>query len=194
MPRTVDHEQRRAEIVLALWRFISRHGIDQVSLRKVAAEADVSVGRIQHYFGTRDALVLAGCEAMIVGAEARYEDETADSSPLKRLRFVLTHAIPQSESVRHGTTLWFSYLAASVNNPAIGTLLAETKRGTEEECARLIAALGVVEPVLAARRLLALTDGLTVRVLVGDLPATDAVDLLDAELAALAAAGPARRQ
>lgn len=190
MPRIVDHDQRRGEIILALWQLIARHGIEGVSLRTVAAAAGVSVGRIQHYFGTKEALVRAGCEAMVAGAQDRYEDQTAGEPPLARLRFVLTHAIPDSATIRFGTSLWYAYLAKATDDPAIGALLAETKRGTERECARLIAdataGSGVaVEPTQTARRLLALADGLVLRVLVGDLTATETAALLDTELAAL---------
>lgn len=194
MPRTADHDQRREQIVRALWKVIARQGIDQVSLRNVAAEAGVSVGRIQHYFGTKESLVRAGCQAMIAGAHARYTDQTADAPPLTRLRFVLTHAIPQTDTARYGTTLWYAYLAKSVDDPTIGTLLADTKRGTEHECARLITAAGTgLDPVPTARRLLALADGLALRVLINDLTSEDALEVLDAEVNGLLAARPANR-
>ncbi len=194
MPRTVDHDQRREQIIRALWRVIAHHGIDRASLRTVAAEAGVSVGRIQHYFDSKQALVRAGCQAMITGAQAGY-DQTADGPPLTRLRFVLTHAIPQTDTARHGTTVWYAYLATSVDDPTIGTLLADTKRGTEHECVLLItAAAPNQDPLPTARRLLALADGLTLRVLINDLTAEDALDLIDTELDELAAVRPGTRR
>ena len=84
MPRVVDHEERRWEIVYALWLVIAEHGIEGVSLRHVAAAADVSMGRIQHYFGTKDALVLAGCTALVQSAHGGYQ-ETAEAAPRERL-------------------------------------------------------------------------------------------------------------
>src|SRR5690606_5279156 len=87
MPRIVDHAERRAQIVMALWMVIAERGIEGVSLRTVAAAADVSMGRIQHYFGTKEALVLAGCTALIDSAYEGYLG-TTDDPPRERLLHV----------------------------------------------------------------------------------------------------------
>ena len=50
MPKVVDHDQRRAEIIGALWEVIGERGTEGASLMTVARAAGVSVGRIQHYF------------------------------------------------------------------------------------------------------------------------------------------------
>ena len=39
MPRTIDHDARRAELAEAVWRVILHRGIGAVSVRTVAAEA-----------------------------------------------------------------------------------------------------------------------------------------------------------
>ena len=43
MPKRVDHDERRRQIVRALWRITERGGLGAVSFREVAAEAGVSV-------------------------------------------------------------------------------------------------------------------------------------------------------
>lgn len=184
MPRVVDHEERRREIVFALWLVISEHGIEGVSLRQVAAAAGVSMGRIQHYFGTKDALVLAGCTALVDSAYAGYV-ETADAPPRDRLLRVVTQQIPRDAGSRIGVSVWYAYVAKSINHPAVRQVLAEARRDSEDECARLLRAdreVGVEAALTQARRLLALADGLTLRVLVADLEPADAVALLEHEL------------
>jgi TetR/AcrR family transcriptional regulator, transcriptional repressor of bet genes len=183
MPRVVDHEERRWEIVFALWLVIAEHGIEGVSLRQVAAEAGVSMGRIQHYFGTKDALVLAGCTALVDRAHGGYL-ETADADPRERLLHVVSQQIPRDDGGRMGVSVWYAYVAKSINHAAVRQVLAEARRGAEDECVRLIRARGVAEEaaLTQARRLLALADGLTLRVLVRDLEPAEAVAMLDAEL------------
>src|SRR5690625_2815459 len=56
MPRIVDHAARRTEIVYALWAVIHEKGLDSVSFRAVAEAAGVSIGRIQHYFASKEEL------------------------------------------------------------------------------------------------------------------------------------------
>jgi TetR/AcrR family transcriptional repressor of bet genes len=193
MPKIVDHEQRRTEIVYALWLVIAEHGIEGVSLRHVAAAAGVSMGRIQHYFGTKDALVLAGCTALVGSA---YDDylETADADPRARLRHVVSQQIPRDDAGRIGVSVWYAYVAKSINHSAVRQVLAEARRGAEEECVRLIQAErgsgagraagdDVDQAALEqARRLLALADGLTLRVLVRDLEPAEAVAMLESEV------------
>ncbi|MEV3961041.1 TetR family transcriptional regulator C-terminal domain-containing protein [Nocardia sp. NPDC050193] len=57
MPKIVDRARRRDEIVAALWRLAYRDGWDAVSLRRVAAEAGLSLGAVQHYFAGLDDLL-----------------------------------------------------------------------------------------------------------------------------------------
>ncbi|MFK8850395.1 TetR/AcrR family transcriptional regulator [Streptomyces sp. Ac-502] len=58
MPKKVDHEARRREISQALWRIASTRGLEGASLRDVAAEAGISLGRLQHYFRTKDEMLV----------------------------------------------------------------------------------------------------------------------------------------
>jgi len=68
MPKIVDPEQRRTEIIHGLWAVIYERGIHAVTYQAVAQAAGVSVGRIQHYFDSKQDLVHAGCRAMVEGA------------------------------------------------------------------------------------------------------------------------------
>lgn len=193
MPKVVDHEERRWEIVYALWLVIAEHGIEGVSLRHVAAAADVSMGRIQHYFGTKEALVLAGCTALVQSAHGGYQ-ETAGAAPRERLLHVVSQQIPRDDAGRMGVSVWYAYVAKSINHSAVRQVLAEARRGAEEECARLIqtergsgagraAGDDVDQAALEqARRLLALADGLTLRVLVRDLEPAEAVAMIESEV------------
>ena len=58
MPKQVDHQARRQEIADAVLRLAASQGLDAVTLRHVAAEAGVSMGRVQHYFATKDEMLL----------------------------------------------------------------------------------------------------------------------------------------
>ena len=65
MPRLIDHEARKAELVNAMWAVIHEQGISAVSLRTVAARAGVSVGSLRHLFPTRASLLVYAAELMI---------------------------------------------------------------------------------------------------------------------------------
>lgn len=184
MPKIVDHEQRHAEIVRALWQVIAEHGIEGVSLRVVAQAAGVSIGRIQHYFASREALVLAGLTRLIDQAVGAYQ-ATSGATPRDRLLHVLAQQVPRSEPGRIGVAVWYAYLASAITDARIREILAEALRVGEAECAKHVRGMrgiGGVEARAVARRLLALSDGLTLRVLVGGLAADDAIAALEAEV------------
>lgn len=190
MPRQVDHDERRTQIILGVWQLMASGGIEAVTMRRVAAAAGVSVGRIQHYFEGRGDLVRASARVMLEGAEGIYEQVT---HPDEALRFAIRHVVPTTEQQRVGTAIWLSYVAASVGDPEMAAILVEGKRGQEDEVVRLLTARGDRDEEarrVSARGLLATADGLAVRVLIGDLTATEALTTLDEEIEGLLSARP----
>ncbi|MBQ1048143.1 TetR/AcrR family transcriptional regulator [Micromonospora sp. C51] len=57
MPRVADHDERRALIARTFRRHLVEHGLQATTFARVAAAAGISVGLIQHYFGSRDELL-----------------------------------------------------------------------------------------------------------------------------------------
>jgi AcrR family transcriptional regulator len=185
VPRIVDHEQRRAEITRALWTVISGDGIEGVSYQAVARAAGVSVGRVQHYFASKEELIRAGCRAIVDRAFDAFAERARGLTPRQALLDLLTEPIPRTESFRIGAAVWYAYLARGVVDPGIGTIIAEASRGTADEARALLEAMGL--PPEHAPRLVALSNGLTQRVLVEAVSAADALALLNSEVDRLGA-------
>ncbi|NUP73233.1 MAG: TetR family transcriptional regulator, partial [Sinomonas sp.] len=57
MPKIVDHDQRRLELVDALWRIVAERGLDGATMREIAAEAGFANGALKPYFPTKDRLL-----------------------------------------------------------------------------------------------------------------------------------------
>lgn len=171
-----DREGKRTAILLAVLRVIATRGLGAVSIRSVAAEGRVSVGRVQHYFGSKRELIRATTAFMISAAETRHFDTEAPRPPRDELWEILTHALPLAADSPAATSVFYSLVAASVADPDIGATLAEAKAGVEDLITRHLADLvpGLPDPRADARRLLALSDGLTLQVLIGHLTADQA--------------------
>jgi len=58
MPKIVDHEERRAEVLEATWRVIATRGLDAATVRQIAKEAGVSSGVLAHYFTDKDDILV----------------------------------------------------------------------------------------------------------------------------------------
>ena len=50
MPKIVNWDERRDEILSATWRVIARDGIAKATIRAIAREAHCSPGILAHYF------------------------------------------------------------------------------------------------------------------------------------------------
>jgi AcrR family transcriptional regulator len=71
MPRVADHDERRRQVAHAVQRLISAGGLDGVTVAKTAAEADISVGLVQHYFRSKDEMLLFTYGQILDSIEAR---------------------------------------------------------------------------------------------------------------------------
>lgn len=169
-------QSRREQILTAVWTVIAAQGVSAVSFRSVAATAEVSLGSVQHYFSSKRELISASAQHMIDAAEALHASDTRASSPEAELRALLSHAIPRAEQSPAGTAVFYSFVAASVSYPEVAAVLAEAKRDAHHRATELLTMIqpGVQDAAQRAHELIALTDGLAMRVLIGALDAVEA--------------------
>jgi AcrR family transcriptional regulator len=59
MPKIVDHEVRRKELIDATWRVICRVGLHNTTIGLIAAEAGYSHGIVSHYFTSKADMLFA---------------------------------------------------------------------------------------------------------------------------------------
>lgn len=189
MPKEVDHEERRERIAEAVWRVILREGVAGVSVRKVAAEADLSTGAMVHYVATKEEL-LASADRLLVGRvigrlEVRPESDTARGA----VRSALCEVLPLDAERRTEAAVWFALAGRALVDEGAAERHYSVFDGTRELCRRLtrrLAASGHLAPGLdperEAGRLQALTDGLAVEGLVGRLDGDEILGVLDDHL------------
>jgi TetR/AcrR family transcriptional regulator, transcriptional repressor of bet genes len=189
MPRVVDHAARRSQIVLALWGVIHARGLDGVSFRAVAEEAGISIGRIQHYFDSKGALIREGCVQMIAAARDQHRERSEQAGPRQALWHLASSPIPTSQAQRLGTAVWYAYLAKSASDPGLRGITAEAVETGRAEAVELLRAVraeageAVAEVRLEreALALLSMGDGLAQRVAVGPLDGESALATLAEE-------------
>lgn len=193
MPKQVDHEERRRQLAEAVCRLAGTRGLEAVTLRHVAAEAGVSMGLVQHYFTTKDQMLLFAFQTMSKRVERRIgEVVTALPQPLNTrlmLRALLAAMLPLDEESRAEAPLWIAFLARAIIEPRLadplresGTVLSafieEQIRKAQEE-GEVLAGL---DPRLEATTLLVLMDGLLIHSLMHSRTADVALATLDYHL------------
>jgi len=132
VPKLVDHDTRRRQIIEALWRITVWGGLERASFRVIAAEAGVSVNLIQHYFGTKDQLLVAALEHLGQRAVERIQARTAalgDSpSERERLDAIFAEFFPDDEVSRTTMLLFIVFEAAALSHT--GLARAEARQMT----------------------------------------------------------------
>ena len=122
MPRVVDHDQRRLDIVEAAWRVIERVGVEKATLRDIASEMGLSIGSVTHYFVTKDDLLGYAFQRVSELAFASIEKAVAGARPgLPRLMFSLERMLPAGGR-KAGLLVSLSFWGHAVTNPALGEI------------------------------------------------------------------------
>ncbi|MGI5447909.1 TetR/AcrR family transcriptional regulator [Streptomyces sp. CA-243310] len=204
MPKQVDYADRRHLIAEAVCRLADEHGLEGVTLRDVAARAQVSMGAVQRCFRTKEEMLsfTLGQVGDRIGERIRAR---LVASPAQSASTALGHAATEvallREEHRAEARVWLAFVAqAAVNETLAATLkanyaalqkafthlVAEAVESVDGPAAPIDGPLGApVDASHEARTLLALTDGLTTHVLIGHLTPRAARDVLHAHLANL---------
>jgi AcrR family transcriptional regulator len=84
--RREQPDARRDSLVEATLRSLAAHGHDGASVRRIAAEAGVSVGLINHHFASIDELIASAFEKVSAGIVQQLLDRMAEAQPSPRAR------------------------------------------------------------------------------------------------------------
>lgn len=165
MPKQVDHTVRRRELVEASWDVIAREGIEGVTLRKVAAAADCTTGRIAHYFSGRDELILSALRAAHTGAGKRMvKIAKTEFNAVERLRRVALEGLPLDTKRLREWKVWIAFWSAAAANRDLAAENERRYNEWEELLTRLIADIaGQRDAAAHAVTLMSLIDGLGIR-------------------------------
>ena len=200
MPKKVDHQAQRALIADALMRVAATRGLEAVSLRHVAAEAGVSTGMVQHYFRTKDEMMVFALDMVSAGVKARLEagDQRVVPTPRDLVRALLLQMLPLDEQRSTEGKVALAFLSYAAVRPHVAAELRQNTAQMRAFFADQIRATSPaergVDPERAATALLALVDGLGVHVLGGHYSPDDALAALDQYLDSIlpAEANPSR--
>ena len=94
MPKIVDWDARRDEILSATWRVIARDGIARATIRAIAREAGCSRGILAHYFDDKADILGSALVMSHRRVVARMEARAAGLTGLAALRVIMLEALP----------------------------------------------------------------------------------------------------
>lgn len=188
MPRRVDHDLRRREILDAVIRITVKGGLGSATFREVAAEAGVSVRLVQYYFGTKAELLLATQRHVAARSVARIRRlrEGGSDEPREVLRTIMGSFVPVDDESRDSMLMFVALFTASLLDPVLKRREAHevpnSMRHTFAEQLRRARLRAGVDVDQEALRLMVMVTGLAQGVLDGQLTAADSFDAIDYSL------------
>ncbi|MER7789646.1 TetR family transcriptional regulator C-terminal domain-containing protein [Streptomyces sp. NPDC097640] len=195
MPRQVDHVGRRRLIAEAVCHLADERGLEGVTLRDVAARAQVSMGAVQRCFRTKEEMLVFALGHVSERISERVQARLV-RSPAQSAGTALGHAATEisllREEHRAEARVWLAFVAQAAVSEALAETLKANYAALHETFTRLISEAGEgadravpLDPAREARTLLALADGLTTHVLIGHLTPQEAHDVLHEHMTGL---------
>ncbi len=159
---------RREALVDAAIESLKRYGYEGLSVRRIAAEAGVSIGLINHHFPNKDTLVAESYRTFGRRLAATFEAAVtaAGPDPRARLRAYLDAFFSGPNLNPQVLTAWVVYWSLVQVSPEMKAVRDEEGKGYSEALGRLLSDLAksrggmTVDINLAVTGLTALLDGL----------------------------------
>ncbi|WP_406637268.1 TetR/AcrR family transcriptional regulator [Pseudarthrobacter quantipunctorum] len=178
MPKIVDAEARRQDVVEAVLRIIAGDGLERASLRETADEAGLAVGSVRHYFAGSEELlafsfasvvdrIVRRLEASLPGVHAAVPGSPGHRAAILTL---LCGLLPLDGPRALEVCAWMAFRNAARVRPF---LAAEADRSHREVAVIVGTVIRALRPedepkenlVVEAERLLATLDGLCMHAL-----------------------------
>ncbi|MEU0626461.1 TetR/AcrR family transcriptional regulator [Streptomyces sp. NPDC005989] len=123
MPKQVDHRERRETIARALWRVVEQRGIAHASVREVAQEAGISHGAVQHYFATREEMLVFAMDFASEQTSRRVAEGVGELGnpphPRDMLRVMIAEMLPLHPDARATSRMSAAYVLEALHNANI---------------------------------------------------------------------------
>jgi AcrR family transcriptional regulator len=117
VPKIVDHDERRLELVDATWRIIARQGLEGATMREIAMEAGFANGALKPYFPTKDTLLEFAFGHVFNRTNQRIAEVTRGKSGLAALRAFCREVLPLDEERVNEARIVIPFWQKAVNDP-----------------------------------------------------------------------------
>jgi AcrR family transcriptional regulator len=160
-------QKRRSALTDVLLSITATRGLDQVSVREVAAAAGVSIGTVQHYFATKDEMLVFAFRQVTERTQERVAGIDPGTGPRQALGAALRELLPLDQSRMAECRVYIAFAARAATCPSLAAVQRETLGAIYAELERALHTAAAapnqgptLDTALEARLLLAVVDGL----------------------------------
>lgn len=146
MPKYVDADLRRQDVVEAVFRIIASDGLERASLREVADEAGLAVGSVRHYFSSSEDLLVHSFGVVVDRITGRLDEAAqavaactpATSEHRAAVLTLLGQILPLDEERAVDSCVWLAFKNAARIRPFLAPEADRSHRAVAAAMGRLV--------------------------------------------------------
>lgn len=139
MPKVVDHEERRKHLIRSVWRVIAENGLDGVTMRDVAREANSSLSAVAYYLGDKAELVFSAFRTSHQQMAERNQRAIRARSKHEALRNLLLANLPLDSERKLEALLEVNFWVRSLHSQAMSDAQYEDSETLRAQLLDLVA-------------------------------------------------------
>ncbi|MGU3432936.1 TetR/AcrR family transcriptional regulator [Actinomycetes bacterium M1A6_2h] len=158
---STSRTDRRSAISAAILAIVAERGIEHASVREVAARAQVSIGTVQHYFPTKEAMLVDAYTSVFDRIRSRLSALEYGNDVHRNLSMVVEELLPIDERRAFEVRLHAAFAAKAATDPSLRSIETELLGAVYAELAAVLSSTWTESRrSAAARAVIALADGL----------------------------------
>jgi TetR/AcrR family transcriptional repressor of bet genes len=119
MGRPSLRTKRRAELIEAFAKVLSKHGYASATIQEIALEAGVAPGLVHHHFDGKDDLARSLFDDLVARFRARERARSAEESGDRLLAYLDAALALDARADRAAARCWVALFAESVRDPVL---------------------------------------------------------------------------
>lgn len=125
MPKIVDHEMRKTNIVNTSASIIAERGFDNLTIRGLASELGISTGMITHYFDSKDEILFAALQDIHARFYQRVEAAIGDLKGIDAIRNRMRVSLPLTKVIRKDWSIMFQFWGRASHHPTYSRFMKQ---------------------------------------------------------------------
>jgi len=109
MPKAIDHDQRRRDIIDVTWKLIVKGGLEAATMREIAAEAGFANGALKHYFPGKDDILKGAYQLSMDRIVERLTESTKGLTGIEALRAIVSATMPLDADSRESARVLLAF-------------------------------------------------------------------------------------
>lgn len=114
MPKDVNHDERREELLEAVWRVIARDGMERATIRAIAKESGWSSGVLAHYFADKEEIIASALRLMYERIAARWDGKLDGLTGIEALQELVLDNLPLDDERELETRFLMNYWSREI--------------------------------------------------------------------------------